>query len=206
MFDLDQSIAAWRRQMRSAGIRTEADLDELESHLLEDMARRRSAGMEPREAFEAAARQVGSAKAVQAEFAKLNWPTAGQLRKWGIVGYSAELAAYSALQICQFRKAEPSHQDLVFGMIGLAATLGAAYAVWQLAPKVMGRVGSRAIRSSMVVAGCVSALVWLLVFARCVLPQLTLTPGQFAVVFLWAMLPLVVAPALASGLAPRASA
>ena len=37
MFDLEQSIAEWRRQMLAAGIKTPVPLEELEIHLREDI-------------------------------------------------------------------------------------------------------------------------------------------------------------------------
>ena len=39
MFDLEQSIADWRRQMLAAGIKTPVPLEELESHLREEIER-----------------------------------------------------------------------------------------------------------------------------------------------------------------------
>ena len=38
MFNLEQSIADWRRQMLAAGIKMPVPLEELESHLREDIA------------------------------------------------------------------------------------------------------------------------------------------------------------------------
>jgi len=37
MFDLEEKIAEWRRQMLVAGIKTPAPLDELEGHLREEI-------------------------------------------------------------------------------------------------------------------------------------------------------------------------
>ena len=37
MFDLDQAIVAWRRQMIAAGFNSAETLDELESHLRDDV-------------------------------------------------------------------------------------------------------------------------------------------------------------------------
>jgi hypothetical protein len=37
MFDLEQTISEWRRQMLSAGIKTPVPLEELEIHLREDV-------------------------------------------------------------------------------------------------------------------------------------------------------------------------
>ncbi|EDY17597.1 hypothetical protein CfE428DRAFT_4895 [Chthoniobacter flavus Ellin428] len=200
MFDLQQSITAWRQQMLSAGIQTDALLDELESHLREEMARQMRSGMAAPEAFESAVSQIGSTEALRAEFAKVNSPTAVQWRRWGVIGYSLELVAYTVLQLRQLWRAEPSHQDLILGIIGLAVTLGVASAIWRLAPAVMGYIANQAVRSGIVVASCVSVVAWLVVFARFILPDLELTSGQFAVVFLWAMLPPVAFPAVVSGL------
>jgi hypothetical protein len=202
MFDLDQSIAAWRQQMRSGGLHTDALLDELESHLREETARRMHSGMAAPEAFAFAVRQIGSADVLQAEFAKVSGLTSARLRAGCALGFSLELAIYTALQVRQLWKAGPSHQDLTLGIMGLATTLGAAYAIWRLAPIVMRRLASGKAQTWMIFSGCVSALVWMVVFAWFILPGLVLTPGQFAVVFLWAMLPMVVAPILATGAIP----
>ena len=37
MFDLDQAVAQWRQQMSADGIKNSATLDELESHLRDDI-------------------------------------------------------------------------------------------------------------------------------------------------------------------------
>lgn len=188
--------------MQAAGLRKAVILDELESHLRDDVAQRVRAGMAAGEAFEAAVGQMGSAAALRAEFEKIRWFTPAHLRRWGMIGFGLELTAYTLLQLHQLWKATPSGGELTLGLLGLAATLAAAYGIWQLAPKVMGRIANQTVRSSIVVAGCLSAVTWLLAFAWFILPELTLTPGQFAVVFLWAMLPMVVVPAIATGLDP----
>src|SRR6267154_3427870 len=53
MFDLDQAIAQWRRQMLAAGIKTPVTLDELESHLRDDVEQQVQSGWEVQPAFEA---------------------------------------------------------------------------------------------------------------------------------------------------------
>jgi len=37
MFNLEQAIAGWRKQMAAAGIKHREDLDELEGHLREEI-------------------------------------------------------------------------------------------------------------------------------------------------------------------------
>jgi hypothetical protein len=71
MPDLEQSIAEWRKQMRAAGIKDAAPLDELENHLREDMEREMKAGANEREAFTRAAARLGSAETLREEFAKV---------------------------------------------------------------------------------------------------------------------------------------
>ena len=199
MFDLEQSIAAWRQQMLSAGIQTDADLDELEDHLREETARRMGSGMAAPEAFEAAVRQLGSTDALRTAFGKATWLAPARLRRWGAIAFSLELAVYTVLQARQLWKAGPSHHELTLGIVGLVATLVAACVVWRLAPGMLSRVESKTVRSSIVASSCAVAMVWLIVFVEFILSDLVLTPGQFAVVFLWAMLPLVVVPAVAAG-------
>jgi hypothetical protein len=70
MFDLEQSVAKWRRQMLAAGIKTPVPLEELESHLREETERQAKSGLNTESAFEAAVRQVGQPPALRTEFAK----------------------------------------------------------------------------------------------------------------------------------------
>jgi len=72
MFNLEQSIAEWRRQMLAAGIKTPVPLEELEIHLREEIERRINSGQSEADAFSSAARNIGQAQLVQNEFAKIN--------------------------------------------------------------------------------------------------------------------------------------
>lgn len=71
MFDLEQAIKEWRRKMNSSGIKAREVLEELESHLREDLEGRVKSGAGEQEAFEAAVRQIGQAGALTSEFAKI---------------------------------------------------------------------------------------------------------------------------------------
>src|SRR4051812_11489070 len=61
MFNLEQSISEWRRQMQSVGARNPDIVDELESHLREDLARRVQSGESDEQAFEGAVQGLGQA-------------------------------------------------------------------------------------------------------------------------------------------------
>jgi hypothetical protein len=71
MPDLETQIATWRRQMLAAGIKTLSTLDELESHLRDEIDRLRTAGVPETEVMARAVSHLGHPPAVQAEFKKL---------------------------------------------------------------------------------------------------------------------------------------
>jgi hypothetical protein len=77
MFDLEKSIANWRKQMLAAGIKTPAPLDELELHLREEIRVRLAAGVAERQAFADAVTQIGRADSLREEFNKM--PGSGTL-------------------------------------------------------------------------------------------------------------------------------
>ena len=70
MFDLEQAIADWRRQMKSAGIKSPVPLDELEMHLREEIERQMKSGLKEHQAFDAASLRIGDANVLKTEFAK----------------------------------------------------------------------------------------------------------------------------------------
>ncbi|HTR42361.1 MAG TPA: permease prefix domain 1-containing protein [Pseudomonadales bacterium] len=72
MFNPEQSIAEWRRQMLAAGIKSPVPLEELESHLREEFDRLTKSGLAAPDAFEAAVQQIGNAVLLKKEFKKAN--------------------------------------------------------------------------------------------------------------------------------------
>jgi hypothetical protein len=70
MFDLEKSIAEWRRQMLAAGIKTPTPLEELESHLREEIELQIKSGLTEPRAFEFAVQWIGQPKMLNVEFKK----------------------------------------------------------------------------------------------------------------------------------------
>jgi hypothetical protein len=68
MFNLEQSIADWRRQMLAVGIETPVPLDELEIHLREEIERQVKLGLNEQIAFEVSARRIGRPEILGNEF------------------------------------------------------------------------------------------------------------------------------------------
>ena len=95
MFNLDQAIAEWRRQMVAAGIKTPEALKELEAHLRDDVEHQMLSGVSAEQAFNTAVQQLGSANTLKAEFAK----TAGLKRRYYVyrgLGFGIGLFLLSA--------------------------------------------------------------------------------------------------------------
>jgi hypothetical protein len=68
MFDLDQAIEEWRQQMLAAGIKSPVPLEELESHLRDDIEEQLRTGVSAQAAFNAAIARLGRADVLKSEF------------------------------------------------------------------------------------------------------------------------------------------
>jgi hypothetical protein len=71
MFSLDEAVADWRRQLAASCVKAAKVLDELESHLRDDVAEQMQSGLSAEASFQFAATQLGHAAILQDEFAKL---------------------------------------------------------------------------------------------------------------------------------------
>src|SRR3954470_14008664 len=71
MFNLEKAIVAWRQDLAVAGIHRALALDELESHLRDDVEQRVRTGEQVEEAFRAAVARLGQPAVLQKEFAKV---------------------------------------------------------------------------------------------------------------------------------------
>jgi hypothetical protein len=68
MFDLESSISHWRYQVQCAGIQSSERLDELESHLREEIDHRIKSGLNHEDAFIFAVKKMGRPSSLSAEF------------------------------------------------------------------------------------------------------------------------------------------
>jgi leader peptidase (prepilin peptidase)/N-methyltransferase len=91
MFDLDEAIAEWRKQMLAAGIKTPVPLEELESHLRDDVEQQVQSGIDAQQAFEAAVLQIGNAGTLKREFTKVGETKEVLQRKvvWALIGVAS---------------------------------------------------------------------------------------------------------------------
>ena len=68
MFNLEQAIANWRREMLAGGIQFPAPLEELESHLREEIEQQMKSGLTEQVAFHSAMQAIGQASLLKNEF------------------------------------------------------------------------------------------------------------------------------------------
>ena len=78
MFNLGKAIEPWRGRMMAGGLGEPEVLDELESHLRDDIEQRERQGLSGEAAFSAAVEALGQAPALQREFNKMNPPVPKQ--------------------------------------------------------------------------------------------------------------------------------
>jgi len=70
MFDIEQAIVAWRRQMVAGGLKRSEALDELEAHLRDDIEQGMRSGLSAETAFDGSVQRLGGAGVLKGEFAK----------------------------------------------------------------------------------------------------------------------------------------
>jgi hypothetical protein len=129
----DSDIAAWRKQMALAGIKRSEVLDELESHLREDIERRIRNGAAESRAFESAAEQMGQPGSLSAEFERIQnqerkFMKRGLLIGAAIVGVMVGMALVMPA-VAQYRQigVMRDNEPWLF-LIGSLMTLGGCFA------------------------------------------------------------------------------
>jgi len=70
MFNLEHAIAEWRGRMLAGGIKTPVPMEELESHLREEIDRQALTGANGMLAFEIAVQKIGAVQTLKSEFTK----------------------------------------------------------------------------------------------------------------------------------------
>src|SRR5436853_3254179 len=184
MFDLNQSIAAWRRQMIAGGIKSPEVLDELESHLRDDVEEQTRSGVSAERAFEIAVARVDRSAVLKTEFTKLDASRAR--RRWLrilSVGSGALMLASSALT---YRVFAPRMGEEVLGMT-LISLLALYMAGLPYSWRILSGGGSARTRKALKLAAWFGApCLWLaMVFSNRVIHL----PGGVTISLLWWALP-----------------
>jgi len=125
---LEQAIADWRREMLAAGIKKSEVLDELESHLREDVEHRILRGVGAQDAFEKALQQIGQLERLKAEFDRVetnerNYMKRGLIISAGILGVMVGMALVMPA-VAQYRQiGAMRHEEPWLFLVGSLLTL-----------------------------------------------------------------------------------
>jgi hypothetical protein len=160
MFRLEQSISEWRRRMLAAGIKTPVPLEELESHLRDDVEERIRSGLDAQLAFEAAVERLGRPDPLKNEFMK-EASTGGLVIGSLIVMLCAVCYGWGFMRL---NSAERNHTQWLLGVIAIVLIMlmmGSSIFVTVFLNRVLSKARIRRIgRAGMIVGvlGCLGII------------------------------------------------
>ena len=187
MFNLEQTIADWRRQMLDAGTQTPVPLEELESHLREDFQKLTASGMDPQAALTAAIKKIGLPIPLQAEFTKADKKsrlTEQYMIK--IVVYATWFCLVLPLYLYTFFKYD---MNWIWRSAGIANVIFGTLAIlycnqintW------FPVIPNRRVRLTIGILAAVCGATGMGVFMNFILPHFSLSMGQLVVAMLWGL-------------------
>jgi hypothetical protein len=163
MFNLEQSIAEWRKQMFATGIKSPVPLEELESHLREDIAQQMQSGLSAQRAFEIAVKKIGQASELKKEFKKISAPMKipQTIKLAGVI--CAVVAAF-----CPLFLVLPLLSDLglsvmtkVFALAALAVTIATIVLSWKYNHKFLPVIRNQRLRRAVGIMCYGGCLLWI---------------------------------------------
>jgi hypothetical protein len=166
MRNLNDQITAWRKRMAAGGVQSPVILDELESHLREDVERHVRAGRSEEDAFAAAVRRMGESDLLKAEFAKIGGTKEGRPGKLIAIACCGFAALYSLVLtpgLFFIQELSPVQRTLGLSAVGLTffsiVSLRFSY-------KFLPIIRNRRVRTIAVMGCGLAGLAWLLIFAN----------------------------------------
>jgi len=189
MFNLEQSIAEWRKQMLAAGIKTPVPLEELEIHLRENIERQTQSGMNDQQAFEVANQQIGKANILKDEFAKVEAAKKALSEKLGdiMLVVLTNLILWGMGGMALFKIAGLSQITSGQQLSWLAATAMSSLLIWSgpLSSRILPVIRDKRIRVLISYSAGVTVLLWFSVFLDLIAPSLNLTTNQLKLMIPW---------------------
>jgi hypothetical protein len=190
MFNLEPAITDWRKKMLAAGIKTPVPLEELESHLRDEIERQTESGLSEAEAFKAAIQNIGQAQVIQNEFEKVEQSEEERKRKQGQILSGVILGSLQLIPIGFILfNSDMTLGQRVSGLTAIAASI-LLVAVGRLSYRVFPAIPDRRIRIAMIaISGGVPWLVWMWISGRFFLMGHEFPFGQWLTTLLWTCCP-----------------
>lgn len=185
MFDLEKSIAEWREQMLAAGIKTPVPLEELESHLREEVERKVKSGLSAQQAFAVAARQMGKADLLNNEFKKetieeRDWKL-NQIIVAGCMGLVT-----SVIAVALSKNGGITAAQRISGLTALAV-FNLLMVGGRLSYRLFPVISNHRTRNAVFVSGGALVAIWLTIFFNVVLLRFNYSVSQLVLAALWGM-------------------
>jgi hypothetical protein len=188
MFDLESAITEWRKQMLAAGIKAPVPLEELESHLREEIAQQLKSTSNEQEAFHSAVKKIGEAPKLRMEFNK-----AGIVLETRFIILAGAACLTVALFFSLWTLPFLFHHEAgsLSKGLGLAA-VAATVLGWRYSHTFLPAIRNQRSRTMIGLACWLGCVVWMLLFINNFLPYMMLHPagndmpaGHLMAVFLW---------------------
>jgi len=178
MFNLEQSIAEWRKQMLAAGIQSPVPLEELENHLREEIEQRIALGISTPLAFEASIQQIGKTNVLKQEFEKIAGTKEAHESKKSQLALILSLGVFLLPFVVYFSfNSGLTPGQRLSGLAALVTTVLLTYigqSGFGFAPPVF----NRHVRLIIGLSGYLTYALWVVVFAYVVLPRLDFTASH----------------------------
>jgi hypothetical protein len=173
MFNLEKSIAEWRKQMLTAGIKFPVPLGELENHLREEIERQVRSGADSPRAFEIAAEKIGPASELKNEFKKVPEPL--EIRFVKLAGIACGVVAgffllWTVFVFLFIREANWASR--IFGLLAVVMTVLS----WRYAGELLPAIRYQKIRAATGLLACAAGFGGTLLFIKQALPGLFEVP------------------------------
>jgi hypothetical protein len=202
MFNLDQEITKWRQKLVAGGITAHEDLDELESHLREDVEEQTRSGADAESAFKHAVQRMGAAGRLQEEFRKFETKRA---RKLKFDRYCLGFASIMILLIWPLGLLK-SEMQLRDRLLGFGAMILSVVFLWsgRYISKILPALSRTQTQIAHLTCG-LATFAWLMIYFYVILPRCNFTMGEVIVATIWAMTPCAMFGGITSGVNEAAS-
>ena len=169
MFNLDKAIAEWRRQMAAGGIKTPEVLDELESHLRDDVEQQMRSGVTAQQAFEAAVQRIGQASALKSGVRESGRDEAKRDNGNGGNRLFHDSRVFFHWRCCSalFTRSGVSVAARLFGSAAVAITILSFFG-WRYGHRFLPVIRNKRVRTAVEIACSLSGAVWMALFSNLV--------------------------------------
>jgi hypothetical protein len=200
MFDLEKAITEWRNQMSRAGLSSAKVLNELETHLREDIERHTRDGLVPQQAFIRSIMRLGHVDALRLEFEKARTVSTA-LDTARLATALVLVAAIVWLSGLTFGEAGFSFGEWFTASSAVVTCLLIA-GFWSRAVRFLPVIHHKRKRYSIEIALFASGFICSNLFCALVLPyfERNLDGRILPAILLWAVFPIAVFIALAAGI------